>query len=142
MDISIPISKQKGYNNQYGRYWTKPVLELNGKHYIICSQWFDEFRDRLNKWINEQNTKPFNNKMDVYVLSKSQYKICPKCKRKTKREILYITYSTPIANINNKLFTRRCNDCGRTYIADTIFKSYTRSKDIERINVNFIRQDT
>lgn len=53
VDITIPISKQKGYNNNYGRYWTKTVLEINGKHYIICSQWFKEFQGNLEKWISE-----------------------------------------------------------------------------------------
>lgn len=79
--------------------------------------------------------------MDVYVLPKLKTKTCQKCGNKTDREILYVTYSTAIADINNKLFTRRCKTCEKIYIADTIFKSYTRSKDIENINVNFINQD-
>lgn len=139
VDTSIPISKQKGYNNQYGRYWTKPVLEIKGKHYIICSQWYEEFHGKLNKWISEQKS---TGKMDVYILPKTQTKICQYCNTKTEREILYVTYHTPIADIKNQLFTRRCNICGITYIADTIFKSYTKSKDIENININFIKQDT
>ena len=141
VDITTPISQQKGYNNDYARYWTKPILELNGKHYIICSQWFEDFRPKLDKWISEQKQKNDNPKKDVYVLPKLKTKTCPKCGNETEREILYITYSTAIADINNKLFTRRCKTCEKIYIADTIFKSYTRSKDIENINVNFINQD-
>lgn len=80
--------------------------------------------------------------MNVYVLPKLKAKTCLKCGKKTEKEILYVTYSTAIADINNQLFTRRCRNCEITYMADTIFKSYTRSKNIEDINVNFIRQDT
>lgn len=141
VDITMPISKQKGYNNDYARYWTKPILELNGKHYIICSQWFEEFRPKLDKWISEQEPQKGNTKMDVYVLPKLKTKTCQKCGNKTEREILYVTYHTAIEDIKNQLFTRRCNSCKITYMADTIFKSYTRSKNIEDINVNFIRQD-
>lgn len=79
--------------------------------------------------------------MDVYVLPKLKTKTCQKCENKTEREILYVTYHTAIADIKNQLFTRRCKSCEITYMADTIFKSYTRSKNIEDINVNFIKQD-
>lgn len=80
--------------------------------------------------------------MNVYVLPKPKTKTCPKCGNKTEREILYVTYHTALTDIKNQLFTRRCNSCEITYIADTIFKSYTRSKNIEDINLNFIQQDT
>ncbi len=140
--MSLPISKQKGYNNEYARYWTKPVLEINGIHYIICSQWFEEFREKLDSWIKRQETQMPNYKMKVYVLPKLKTKTCSKCGSKTERETLYVTYHTAIADIKNQLFTRRCKNCEITYIADTIFKSYIRSKNIEDINVNFIKQDT
>lgn len=108
----------------------------------MCSQWFDGFRVKLNKWIDNHSVKSTDSKMPVHVLSKLKTKICPKCGNKTEREILYVTYHTDIADINNQLFTRRCKTCEITYMADTIFKSYTRSKDIENINVDFIKQDT
>jgi len=142
VDMTIPISKQKGYNNNYGRYWVKPILRINGKYYIICSEWYPQFREKLDKWISKQEPQITHSKMSVYVLPKLKTKICPKCGNKTEKEILYVTYHTAIADINNKLFTRRCKNCEKTYIADTIFKSYTRSKNVESINVNFIKQDT
>lgn len=58
VDISKPISDQKNYNNEYARYWSKPVLQINGKHYIICSQWFKEFWNKLDMWISSQNEYP------------------------------------------------------------------------------------
>lgn len=141
VDITLPITKQKGYNNEHARYWVKPVLEINEAHYIICSQWFEEFRGKLDKWIESQALQIYDTKMDVYVLPKLKAKICPKCGNKTDKKILYVTYHTVIADIKNQLFTRRCNSCEVTYIADTIYKSYTRSKNIEDINVNFIKED-
>lgn len=140
VDIAIPITKQK-YYNKYARYWVKPVLEINNKHYIMCSEWFEEFRAKLDKWIKLQSLQICKSKMDVYVIPKLKTKTCQKCGNKTEREILYVTYHTQIVDIKNKLFTRRCKICEITYMADTIFKSYTRSKDIENINVNFIKQN-
>ena len=117
------------------------MLEINSKHYIIWSQWFEQFRTKLDKWICEQRLQTSQLKMPVYILPKVKMKVCPKCGNKMEREILFVTYHTSIADINNKLFTRRCKTCEITYMADTIFKSYTKSKDIENINVNFIKQD-
>lgn len=80
--------------------------------------------------------------MNVYVLPKLETKVCQKCGNKTEKEKLHVTYHTYIADIKNQLFTRRCKTCNITYIADTIFKTYTKSKEIENINVNFINKDT
>lgn len=141
MDLHLPIANQKGYNNEYARYWVKPVLEINDKHYILCSEWYPAFWGKLEKWIKEQKLHILDLKMDVYILPKQKTKVCPKCGNKTEREILQVTYHTQITDIKNQLFTRKCKTCGITYMADTIYKSYTRSKDIESINVNFIKQD-
>ncbi len=121
VNITISISQQKGYNNEYARYWTKPVLEINGTHYIICSQWFEDFRPKLDKWINEQNQQIITSKMGVYVLPKLKAKTCQKCGNKTEREILYVTYHTAMADIKNQLFTCGCVSCEITYMVDTIF---------------------
>ena len=157
VDITVPISQQKGYNDEYGRYWTKPVLVINNNHYIICSQWYEEFRENLEKWISENPlTTPSTylehnqllgqlclwkqlqeQKLEVHVLPKAQTKVCLKCKAKTAKEIIDVEYHTASGVIKNKLFTRKCINCNINYIADTIFKSYTRSKDIENINVTF-----
>lgn len=51
--MSKPISQQKNYNNEYARYWTKPILYINGKHYILCSQWFRGFQDKFDAWIEK-----------------------------------------------------------------------------------------
>lgn len=147
VDISKPIKNQKNYNNNYARYWIKPVLEINGKHYIICSQWFKSFKSKLDEWIENNSIHlPDNNqslqKMNVYVLPKLKTKTCLKCGNKTEREILLVTYHTATGDINNQLFTRRCKKCEITYMADTIFRSYTRSKKIDDININFIAKDT
>lgn len=52
VDKKLPISEQVNYNNQYRRYYSSPVLKINGKDYIICSQWFVQFKPKLMNWIN------------------------------------------------------------------------------------------
>lgn len=105
----------------------------------MCSQWFEGFQEKLDKWISEYSNNEQFLKMDVYVVPKKEVKICSVCQNKTEKEILFVTYHTEITDIENRLFTCRCNNCKRTYIADTIFKSYTQSKNLEDINVNFIK---
>ncbi len=137
VDLSISISQQKGYNNEYARYWTKPILEINGKHYIMCSQWFENFRTKVDDWIDKQSkiTEP---KFKVYIIQKQKSKICPECGNKMESEILYMTYHTGAEDIHKQLFTRRCKGCQKTYMADTLFKSYTRNKNIDNMDVEFI----
>ena len=134
--MSIPISQQKGYNNEYGRYWTKPILMINEKHYIICSQWFSGFWNKLNKWIESQNQVPFI----AYIVPKSlsKKKICPCCKGTTKNEYLIVTYNNGKEDIVNHLATGRCEKCENNYISDSIYNTYTRNKNLENINVQFV----
>lgn len=60
VDISKPIAEQNNYNNEYSRYWVKPVVRINGKHYIICREWYKEFWGKLNKWIDAENEQRSN----------------------------------------------------------------------------------
>lgn len=55
IDETKPVSEQKNYNNEYARYWIKPIFEINGKKYIMCSQWFKGFQEKFDKWTDEQN---------------------------------------------------------------------------------------
>lgn len=55
IDEAKPISEQKNYNNEYARYWIKPIFTINGKKYIMCSQWFKEFQEKFDRWIEEEN---------------------------------------------------------------------------------------
>ena len=139
VDISVPIKKQKNYNNDYARYWTKPVLEINGRHYILCSQWFKSFQPKLDNWILENaNNKKFS-KRNVYIVSKKEIKTCSTCNERTEKDFLFITYHTSIADIENRLFARKCPKCKKIYIADTIFKTYSQNKNLENMDINFIR---
>ena len=55
IDKKLPISEQVNYNNQYRRYYSNPVLNINGKDYIICSQWYTQFKPKLVNWINSNS---------------------------------------------------------------------------------------
>lgn len=53
INASIPISEQVNYNNEYRRYYVSPVLDINNRNYIICSQWYPHFKSKLVQWISE-----------------------------------------------------------------------------------------
>ncbi len=55
IDETKPVSEQKNYNNEYARYWIKPILEINGKKYIMCSQWFKGFQEKFDKWVESES---------------------------------------------------------------------------------------
>lgn len=59
VDTKLPISEQVNYNNQYRRYYSSPVLKINENDYIICSQWFAQFKPKLINWINSNSVNPF-----------------------------------------------------------------------------------
>lgn len=144
VDDTLPLKEQTYTDDKnYAHYAQGKQVIINGITFMIYMRWNNNHRDKLEKWISENPiySNDANSKMDVYVLPKLKAKTCQKCGSKTEREILYVTYHTAIADIKNQLFTRRCKSCEITYMADTIFKSYTRSKNIEDINVNFIKQD-
>lgn len=62
VDTKLPISEQVNYNNQYRRYYSSPVLKINGKDYIICSQWFAQFKPKLMEWISSNSVSMKINK--------------------------------------------------------------------------------
>jgi len=68
------------------------------EHYIICCQWFEEFREKLNIWISEQDSKASNQKMDVFVLPNPKQKLVLSVgvKPKKKYYILHIILLLPI----------------------------------------------
>lgn len=68
VDINIPINEQVNYNNQYRRYYTNPVLKINEKNYIICSQWFASFKPKLIDWINSKSEKSIVNVNENHIL--------------------------------------------------------------------------
>lgn len=67
VDKKLPISEQVNYNNQYRRYYSNPILNINGNDYIICSQWFAQFKPKLMNWINSSSVSIKINR-DVNIL--------------------------------------------------------------------------
>lgn len=56
INVNIPVSEQVNYNNEYRRYYVKPVLEIKSNHYIICQEWYAEFKPKLIDWINNNSS--------------------------------------------------------------------------------------
>lgn len=102
VDVAIPISKQKGYNNDYGRYWTKPILEIDGQHYIICSQWYEEFREKLNNWISGN---------PIHELSPVVDKTEESLVLKSNSKCMYYDFKKDLcSNLDNPLFNQPCDN--------------------------------
>ena len=195
VDITKPIAEQKNYNNEYARYWTKPILQINGKHYIICSQWFRGFQEKLDNWIEEEmmrKTTEFRqqclfpsihqrNKEDcihydfkkdqcmctqsdatftlpcsninscryfspfaLHIIPKQYCKKrrCPYCNSILNKELIQCTYRPDgKTEIHNKLISYRCETCDINYVADTVYNGYTRSKNLDDLNIAFIKEN-
>ncbi len=54
----IDLKEQITDENGYVRYWTKPVI-IHGKEYCICKEWFENQRDRYNRWLSSVDIHPF-----------------------------------------------------------------------------------
>lgn len=246
IDEAKPVSEQKNYNNEYARYWIKPVLEINGRKYILCSQWFEYQRESLESWINRPNMvsgegsitiveskqddfrfskaphieksplykglnermgtpshieylkmseddkrrhksrcKEYDKKKDVCMCVQSPYftikcggsshckyyseynrrensvqmedreithdkklvevisvatqkrRKCIHCQGKTERYMMGVDYSDNGNVISNKLPIYECSQCGAAFLVETIFKTYTMKKDVDKISVAF-----
>lgn len=59
VDVYKPLSKQRGYNNQYGVYYANEFI-VNNEKYLLCSQWIESFRPKLDIWIQKQNHNPIS----------------------------------------------------------------------------------
>ncbi len=104
IDISKPIAEQKNYNNEYARYWIKPILEINGKHYIMCSQWFKGFQEKLDKWIDEGTVKD--------VTEYKQQRLFPKNYKRDKRDCIHYDFKKNqcMCTQSDATFTMSCNN--------------------------------
>ena len=77
----------------------------------------------------------------IYIVPKyvNKSKKCPCCNNGTKKEFVVCTYLTDDREVKNKLLTYRCDVCDRNYIADSLYSNYTKSKDVNRLDVVFER---
>lgn len=58
IDENNNIKEQITDENGYVRYWTKPV-EIHGRKYCICKEWFENQRERYQRWFNTVNIPLF-----------------------------------------------------------------------------------
>lgn len=160
---------------------------INGKKYLLCSQWFKQFRSKLDAWIKLQahdsgkpikegkkrtkercshydlkknqcmctgskvftlqceNVMACENYLEtyfpIYIVPKhvNKSKKCPFCNSNTEKEFVVCTYKTADKKVENNLLTYRCTICEKNYIADSLYISYTKSKNISDLDVDFKR---
>lgn len=86
--------------------------------------------------------KYYSNKI-VYILSVMQFKHknCPNCgmfMEEDKLKIHYVKNNNPFLSITNLLLTLKCRSCNKNFINENLFKDYTRTKDLDCLDIKFI----
>lgn len=79
-------------------------------------------------------------KPKIKVIDKKKIKNCPSCKCTTKKEWLIVNYYNNGVYVQNKLSSYHCDECNSSYIADTLFRTYTKNKNIDNIDIEFIQE--
>lgn len=121
IDETKPVSEQKNYNNEYARYWTKPVLTINERKYIMCSQWFKGFQEKFDKWVEEENSYPVKDSMK----SNTQ--------RSKERCQHYDFKKNQCMCTQSGLFTQVCQNVnGCLYYAETKYPIYIVPKHVTK----------
>lgn len=95
IDETKPVSEQKNYNTEYARYWIKPIFEINGRKYIMCSQWYEGFREKFDKWVES--------------VSLYQEKTMGKHQRKMENCLNYDDKKNQCMCTQSGMFTMPCN---------------------------------
>lgn len=104
----------------------------------MCNMWFEEFREKLDRWIDEHPVCDTNTKIDIYILPKNKVKTCKKCNQKTLAEHLLLTYYKGNATYEKSFHIRRCENCNLIFMSENTYKMYINSSDMQDQNVRFI----
>ncbi len=142
IDRNIPVAQQKNYNNEYGRYWVKPILSIYNNDYIMCSQWFDTFRDKLIKWQNDYNNR-INNFPIFEVIDQKKYSqnSCLKCNTDLgKQSFCKIKVSESEGKLSEKLIPYKlCKECKTKYMGYSLYNTFTKNgSKVPYIHAKFI----
>ena len=104
VDKKLPISEQVNYNNQYRRYYSNPVLKINEKYYIICSQWYTQFKPKLLNWINSNSVLMAINKGQNILEVGDKLKFSKNFNSISIPRILFVDILKTIKNYENRVF--------------------------------------
>ncbi|MCM1212244.1 MAG: hypothetical protein NC318_11630 [Blautia sp.] len=104
VDIKLPINEQVNYNNQYRRYYSSPVLKINEKNYIICSQWFAQFKPKLINWINSNSVSIEINKNNGILEIGDKLKFNKNFNSISIPKILFVDILKSISDYGNRPF--------------------------------------
>ena len=104
-------------------------------------EYYKEESNQTSDYINVTVNKPLIRlKPEIIVIDKKKIKQCPSCKCATRKEWLTVTYNNNGEYIKNQLTSYHCDRCQSSYIADTLFRTYTSHKNIDKIDVMFIQK--
>ena len=115
-------------------FWEKHLTKYNCEYYKEES---NQTSDDINVTVNKPLIRL---KPEIIVIDKKKIKQCPSCKCATRKEWLTVTYNNNGEYIKNQLTSYHCDRCQSSYIADTLFRTYTSHKNIDKIDVIFIQK--
>lgn len=75
--------------------------------------------------------------IEIISIVTQRKKKCPHCQERIESRMIDIDYSDNGRVVSNKLPVYECTRCDTIFILDSLFRSYTRKKDIENISVSF-----
>lgn len=116
---------------------TEKCLNENSPYFIMecCKQ-------KNCTYIHRKKSAEYEPK-DIYVLPKKMLKtqICPKCGEKMRRTMFLIGFEDKGEQKDSNAYGCLCEKCNTSYITEGTYTSFTRNKDLEKINVNFYIQE-
>jgi len=104
---------------------------LHCKYYSECNEQENSIKTR--------EIGNYHNKKIIEVISVTTQKRrkCIHCQSKTERYMMGVNYFDGGSVISNKLPIYECSQCGAAFLVETIFKTYTMKKDVDKISVAF-----
>lgn len=112
---------------------TEKCLNENSPYFIMecCKQ-------KNCAYIHRKKTVEYEPK-DIFVLPKKMLKpqICPKCEERMRRTMFLIGFDDKGKQKDGNAYGCLCENCNTSYITEGTYTSFTRNKELEKINVNF-----
>ena len=86
------------------RYYSSPILKINENDYIICSQWFAQFKPKLMDWINSNSVSMTINRDENILEVGDKLKFNKNFNSISIPKILFVDILKTIKNYENRVF--------------------------------------
>lgn len=75
--------------------------------------------------------------IEVISIITQRRKKCPHCQERIESHMMEVDYLDNGKVVSNRLPVYECVQCGTMFVLESLFRSYTRKKDMENISVSF-----